>query len=187
MWRRYVVAVTGLTLGAAALSMSSAGPVLAQGALKPLAALIVNDATQPVPVAVVGQAERRPYSFDDVGECNTSNCFFHYPEVPAGKRLVILHISGIARANAPSVFDQAELVSSNTETASGARHYFAITQIGRAGSSVAADTWGVNSPVLAFVEAGQAPRVTMMTSVGVPGGGFVFSQVTLSGYLEDAP
>jgi hypothetical protein len=186
-WRRYVVLGAGLALGTAALSMTSAGPALAQGALKPLAALIVNDASNPVPVAIVGQAARQPYSFDDVGECNTANCFFDYPKVPAGKRLVLLHVSGIARANAPTVFDQAELISSNTENEFGARHYFAVAQIGRNGSSVVADTWGFNSSVLAFVEAGQSPRVSMMTSVGMPAGGFAFSQVTLSGYLEDAP
>jgi hypothetical protein len=186
-WRRYVVLGAGLALGTAALSMTSAGPALAQGALKPLAALIVNDASNPVPVAVVGQPVRQPYSFDDVGQCNTANCFFDYPTVPAGKRLVVLHVNGIARANAPPVFDQAELVSSNTENALGARHTFGLTQIGRAGSSNVLDTWGFNSPVLAFVESGQSPRVTIHTSVGMTAGAFVFSQVTVSGYLEDAP
>ena len=38
----------------------------------------------------------------------------------------------------------------------------------------------------AFVEAGRSPRVTILTSVAIAGG-FAFSQVTLSGYLEDAP
>jgi hypothetical protein len=181
-----VVLSAAVGLAAAVLSMTSAGPALAQGALKPLSALIVNDAAHPVPVAVLNQAQRQPYSFDDVGECNAANCFFEYPTVPAGKRLVIQHVGGIARAGAPTVFDQAELVTSQTENDFGARNYFAMTQIGRAGSSIVADTWGFNSPVLAFVEAGGSPRVTMFTSVG-PSGGFVFSQVTLSGYLEDAP
>jgi hypothetical protein len=141
----------------------------------------------PIPVALVGQAARIPYSDDDVGECNTANCFFEYPTVPAGKRLVILHANGVARPGATTtVFDQAELVTSDTESATGARHTFAMTKIGRAGSSIGADTWGFDAPVLAFVTAGNAPRVTMFTSVGIPEG-FMFSQVTLSGYLEDAP
>jgi hypothetical protein len=140
----------------------------------------------PVPVALVGQAARTPYSFDDVGECNTLFCFFEFPAVPAGKRLVILHVSGIARVQAPTAFDQAELISSNTETNSGARNYFAMTQIGQAGSGVLADTYGFNAPVLAFVKAGQAPRAEMVTRVAMPPG-FVFSQVTISGYLEDDP
>lgn len=186
-WQRYVVFGVGVGLVSAALSMTTAGPAVAQGVLRPLSALIVNDATQPIPVAVLGQPERTPYSFDDVGECNSVNCFFDdYPTVPEGKRLVILHASGIARADAPTVFDQAELLTSNTENEFGARHYFAVTQIGRDGSSVVANTWGFNAPVLAFVEAGQAPRVSMLTSVGISPA-FSFSQVTLSGYLEDAP
>jgi hypothetical protein len=185
-WRRYVVVAAGAGAVTAALSMTSAGPALAQGALKPLAALIVNDPSQPIPVAVLNQSPRQPYSFDDVGECNAANCFFNdYPTVPYGKRLVILHVNGIARADSPTVFDQAELVSNNTEVDTGARHTFAMTKIGRAGSSVGADTWGFNSSVLAFVETGSAPRVSMYTSVGISG--FTFSQVTLSGYLEDAP
>ncbi len=184
-WRRYVVLAGGVGLVSATVSMTSTGSALAQGALKPLSALIVNDATQPIPVAVLNQPEREPYSYDDVGECNVANCFFSYPTVPDGKRLVILHVSGIARADAPTVFDQAELLTNQTENEFGARHYFGMTQIGRAGSSVVSNTWGFNSPVLAFVEAGQAPRVSMLSSVG-PSGAFVFSQATLSGYLEDA-
>ena len=78
-WRRYVVVGAGLGFAAAALSMTNAAPALAQGALKPLSALIVNDATQPVPVAVLNQPARTPYAFDDVGSCNEFHCFFEYP------------------------------------------------------------------------------------------------------------
>jgi hypothetical protein len=50
--RRYVVIAAGTGLIAAVLSVTGALPVLAQGALKPLAALIVNDESSPVPVRV---------------------------------------------------------------------------------------------------------------------------------------
>ncbi|AMY10723.1 hypothetical protein LuPra_03962 [Luteitalea pratensis] len=50
--RRYVGIAAGTALVAAVLSVSGALPALAQGALKPLAALIVNDESHPVPVLV---------------------------------------------------------------------------------------------------------------------------------------
>jgi len=180
-WRRYVSLAAGIGLIVAVLVATSTGSALAQGALKPLSALIINTSSQPVPVLDVNG--RTPFSHDDVGECNDSNCFFAFPEVPQGKRLVVLHVGGIARpSSTATVFDQAELVTDQTENEFGARNSFAMTLIGKAGSSVVANTYGFNAPVLAFVEAGHAPRISMATSVG---GETLFSQATISGYFEN--
>jgi hypothetical protein len=51
--RRYLTIAVGLGLLLVALSVTSAGPALAQGPLKPVLALIINDRSQPVPVTVV--------------------------------------------------------------------------------------------------------------------------------------
>jgi hypothetical protein len=100
-------------------------------------------------------------------------------------RLVILHVNGIARPDSTTtVFDLAELVTDNTEDESGARNVFAMTRIGQQGSNVIADTWGFNSPVLAFVEEGSTARLTMSTR---DGGATFFSQATISGYWENVP
>ena len=53
--RRYIVTLVGVGLVAAGLSVTTGVPAVAQGALKPLAALIVNDVNNPVPVSVTGQ------------------------------------------------------------------------------------------------------------------------------------
>jgi hypothetical protein len=50
--RRYVGIAAGTALVAAVLSVTGALPALAQGALKPLMALIVNDVNNPVPVVI---------------------------------------------------------------------------------------------------------------------------------------
>jgi hypothetical protein len=59
-----------------------------------------------------------------------------------------------------------------------------MTRIGQQGSNVIADTWGFNSPVLAFVEEGSTARLTMSTR---DGGATFFSQATISGYWENVP
>jgi hypothetical protein len=52
MMRRYIEMTLGVGLIVAALSATGALPAAAQGAVKPLLALIVNDAANPVPVAL---------------------------------------------------------------------------------------------------------------------------------------
>jgi hypothetical protein len=181
--QRYLGLAAGLGVLVAVLSMTGGGSALAQGALKPLEALIVNDSARPVPVSNVNERSRRPFSYDDVGTCNAVNCFFDYPVVPEGKRLVILHVNGIARPQSTTtIFDQAELLTNNTENEFGARNTFGMALIGQEGAAVAANTWGFNSAVLAVVEAGQFARVTMRTRNG---GSTFFSQATIAGYLED--
>ena len=54
--KRYMVVTAGLSLVLAVLALGGAVPAVAQGALKPLQALIINDTSDPVPVTVVPAA-----------------------------------------------------------------------------------------------------------------------------------
>jgi hypothetical protein len=134
-----------------------------------------------VPTALV------PFSVDiTAAQCSTSNCSFTFPAVPAGKMLVIKHLSTIIRPQVVgTIFDFAELIASNTEDPNiGTRFTFPMTRIGVAGSSFAADTWSANAPLLAFVRAGQSARVTVVSRNG--GADPSFRQATISGHLIDA-
>jgi hypothetical protein len=184
-WQRYLGIAAGIGIVVAVLSAAGGGSALAQGALKPLSALIVNNATQPVPVALVGEPHQAPFSYDQVGTCNDYNCFMDFPVVPAGKRLVIQHVGAIARPSAATtIVDLAELVTNNTEDPNyGVRNTFGMTLIGQVGQNIIANTYGMNQPVLAFVNAGSYARITLSTRNG---GNVFFSQATISGYMVDA-
>ena len=54
--KRYMVVTAGLSLVLAVLALGGAVPAVAQGPLKPLEALIINDTSDPVPVTVVPPA-----------------------------------------------------------------------------------------------------------------------------------
>lgn len=81
----------------------------AQGALKPVDAVIVNPATRPVPVTVLstpaqpGEGSREIYR--RVSELVFTNFTFTCSElqtVPAGKRLVLQYLGGTGTLNAPA-------------------------------------------------------------------------------------
>jgi hypothetical protein len=75
----------------------------------------------------------------------------------------------------------AELVTSNPDNPStGVRNYFGMNRIGIAGASISADTWSMNHPVLAYVVAGQAARLTINLRNT---GNVLFSQATISGVM----
>jgi hypothetical protein len=169
-------------------------PVVSTNVVNTPNVTVVN--TQPVPVtlgngAINVQPAQIPYSVDATpsssgGSCSSAACFINFPVVPAGKTLVITYINSIARASAV-VWDQLELVTSNTQDPNiGVRVTMGYARIGLAGSSVISDTYGAGGPILAFARAGTAPRATVSTRDGGANSGFVFTQVTISGYLIPA-
>ena len=101
--RRYVGAAVGLGFLLIVLSITNAGPALAQ-TFKPVMALIVNDAANPVPVTgtvIVRDAnapERQPFSAVVQHGFPTTNVQRLITTVPAGKRLVIEHLTWSAFA-----------------------------------------------------------------------------------------
>jgi hypothetical protein len=160
-----------------------------------LPVIVDNPASSPVPVTVANvpssplliQPAEVPFSIDTAtADCSNSGCFFTFPAVPAGKMLVIKHLSTYIRPSSGTIFDFAELIASNTEDPGiSTRFIFPMARIGLAGSSVISDTWSVNAPVLAFVRAGQSARLELTTRAG--GGNAFFRQATISGYLRNAP
>lgn len=152
---------------------------------------VANTAANAVPVTIAAPLQvapaEIPFSFDDVGSCNTTNCFFEFPEVPAGKMLAIKFVSVQVRPGSGSTATPAfaELVTSNTEDPSiGVRAVFGLTRIGLTGSSVVSDTYAASAPILAFVRAGRSARITVLSNTS---GSFLFSQATISGHLIAAP
>jgi hypothetical protein len=101
-WLRF--GIIGFTAGFAGLmlSLTSTGTAIAQGAVKPLQALIVNTPAQPVPVLVTNSPASVgiPYQESiskqvDPGQPGATNVVFS--TVPAGKRLIIEHVSAYVR------------------------------------------------------------------------------------------
>jgi hypothetical protein len=92
-----VSVVTVFGLAAAATSL----PSRAQGALKPVDAMIVNPSSRPVPVTVLGSEGGRE-TFRVADALNVEGGFGCAAlAVPAGKRLVLQHIGGQATMTAP--------------------------------------------------------------------------------------
>jgi hypothetical protein len=58
--KRYIGVAIGLGLLLVVLALTSAGPALAQGAIKPIMAFIVNDRANPVPVVVTNDTPAPP-------------------------------------------------------------------------------------------------------------------------------
>ena len=127
-----------------------------------------------------------PYAVGSIGTCNTFFCFFSFPVVPAGKRLVINFVNVTVRPSATTtIVDFAELATTDTSNAGTlVTNDFGFTQVGHAGASNAFNSWTVNSPTLAFVVAGQSPELE--ADMGTAGT-IAFASATLSGYLVDAP
>ena len=99
-WSRYLGIAAGVGVVVVTMSLTSAGPAIAQSAQKTVASLIVNDADSPVPVAgrVTTLAVEEPYNVEvqiTPASCGGITCSqgFLFPQVPAGKRLIIRHVA----------------------------------------------------------------------------------------------
>jgi hypothetical protein len=183
--RDYATAAIGLGLITAVLIATGGGPAVAQGALKPLQALIVNSSNEPVPVVLTGATSvdgvvtvrsldepgRSPYQeqINFILCQQSSNAF---SEVPAGKRLVITHVS--ASLTVPLDGGISMLRLSVDEFKVGqflTAHLFP--------NNTLQQYYAVNEDVLAYAEAGDTPAFSYS---GRCGGG---AAVTLSGYFID--
>jgi hypothetical protein len=100
-----------LLLPVAALCAATAlNPAVAQGALKPVEALVINPPTRPVPVTVLsapaqpGEGSREAYQTAKQLTLQSQNFNCTQLAVPAGKRLVVEHVSGHGIIAAPGAF-----------------------------------------------------------------------------------
>lgn len=164
---RTVFSITSLVTACLAAACF-APPVLAQGALKPLEAVIVNPESRPVPVAdkallevarAILEATRasdqttQPYQQTTQSiVCGSHACTATFAVVPAGKRLVVTHVSAQFALPGVDGFPSVALTTSSLQ--SPPRLLFAPTNHGP-GSYI------LSSPVTFYVEAGVAPVLVL--------------------------
>jgi hypothetical protein len=178
-----------LTLAAAALC-TAAGSVCAQGVLKPVEAVIVNPDSRPVPVvdkalatAVKALAAPALMPYQETarfnqgsGLCTQFNCELTFSPVPAGKRLVVTHVSAVFAAGSPSAFVFVELTDSS--------HLPALL-LPAPPTSTTPGLQISSSPVTFYVDAGKSPLLRLVAS----GIGNLSTPATASviGHLVDVP
>jgi hypothetical protein len=99
--RRYVAIAAGTALIAVVLSVTGPLPAFAQGALKPLMALIVNDASNPVPVLVTNAtATQQPKRYGPIEVMTVHQGYtVLVPTVPAGSTFITSHLSAYGSSN----------------------------------------------------------------------------------------
>ena len=89
-WLRYVVLIVAVGASATVLSTTSAGQAFAQGAIKPIQALIVNNAANPVPVV---NTDLYPAPFQGNLNFDANPSVKTCVSVPAGKGLILELVS----------------------------------------------------------------------------------------------
>ena len=177
---RYLGIAAGVGLVVVTMSLTSAGAAVAQSVQKTVTALIVNDADNPVPVAgrVTTLAAEEPYNAEvqiAPDSCGGLTCTqtFWFPKVPAGKRLVIRHVS--ARFSVPvggivfaPVFGipgvSSAIIPSATEPTTMHPGFAqislaAVKQTTHSGY----DQWLASESVQIVVESGQSPLLSVST------------------------
>lgn len=195
MHARALMLSAAASIGLAALATSP--PSHAQGALKPVDALIVNPESRPVPVTdkalleaakAIADATRRlgdaagrtPYQesvvfFQSPSTCGGGVCRVTFSTVPTGKRLVVTYASAAFILPAADGRPRATL----TDWLEGTVLTLPAPQ------NIGSATYIVSSPVTFYVEAGKAPRLRLDGSnIEAPAGG---ATATVVGYLIDAP
>jgi hypothetical protein len=142
------------------------------------AGLAIAQAVRAVLVANVDDPGRIPYQVDTACVMNSIQyiCENALPLVPAGKRLVITHVSGFVDTDVPG----GTLLRAAVRHISGFPSSVLPTSFqGVAGGK---SRYVFNAPVLAFFSAGEYP----VTSVAVAGAHTgASSEFTLTGYLVD--
>ena len=108
------------------------------------------------------------------------SAFSNTVSVPAGKRLVIEHVSALARLQESQ--SPAEVGFSTTVDGTFAAHHLLLVKQSTGGST--AHTFVTNHAVQIYADPGTTIRLSVLRNTGT-GSGAVFA--TLSGYLVDFP
>ena len=142
---------------------------------------LVNTTANPAIVSDMNDPGRVPYQSSVYGtsqsNCSTGNeCYFVFPTVPAGHRLVIQHVSAFIQASAGAAPVRVGLPLSNNQDTTT---FLAAAQSTAYGSLIAFD-----QPVLVYVDAGLSPRVAVSLS-STPADPNAGQSAFLSGYLLD--
>lgn len=154
---------------------------LAIAAAGALSALPVAAQTRAALVQSVDEPGRNPYQevLSDLGCRGTTVCSFNFAAVPAGKRLVVTHISGYidtAAGTLPNGFLTSSFGGSSYATSpfTGVRG-----PISGLGTRIV-----INNEVLAYFSVGETPRATMQVFGDTASGGAL---IMLTGYFVNVP
>jgi hypothetical protein len=152
---------------------------------------VVNKTTEPVPVTLQGSAQidtSSPIPVRDVDRvaqqpiqfeiAHNNGVDFKYT-VPAGKRLVIEHVSG--GANVQSGVMSSVSVETQMNGDNAIRHRFVLSFIGQTGSAM---FYGVTQPAHLYADPGTEVVVIPNHPPSATG---PFVNLAISGYLVDAP
>ena len=135
---------------------------------------VANDAAHPVKTSSVDDPGRTPYQFfKNLQPCSGTVCQATTPAVPAGKRLVVQHVSAFGALTSPG--NTIEVVAS---TNSAVISTFAPQVFGNPG----AQGFAFDQTVLGYADAGDAVTVFISTN-----GSFneAASDFVVTGYLID--
>lgn len=136
---------------------------------------------QPKPALVQSRDEpaRDPYQKEVAAapiDCTSSGCVVAFPAVPAGKRLVVTHISVVAATSDAST-TYGVVVLSHAGVAPSATIYLPIAPMGPG----ATNYFYLSAPITYYVEAGDWPHIQMVLT------GSTSATVTLVGYSIALP
>jgi hypothetical protein len=136
---------------------------------------VTNSSASPVPTADRDAIGRNLYQ--SVNNCNnvTNSCVISFPAVPAGKRLVITHVSALAVMPSASSLVVIEL--------RGANVFQFLPAVPSQGNFSGEFDFIANQEVLAAYDAGQSPNVDAFAAVASP----FTVEASISGYMIDVP
>jgi hypothetical protein len=164
--KNVVVIGAAFVLVAVVAGVFTAGPAIAQAVR---AALVAN----------VDDPGRIPYqaiAFCQAGPANFNTCDALLPAVPAGKRLVITHVSGVLATNVPGGTLLEPLLGN------GGGDPVAYLPTTFQGAADGLNEFVFNQPVVAYYEPGQSPHASV--DLRAPGTD-TYAHFTLTGYMID--
>jgi hypothetical protein len=133
---------------------------------------VTNTPANPVPVVSVASArtpfQARASCFGQPGISGIAQCDVTFDAVPAGKRVIVEHVTGEMRLTPGAKLVQMQ----------GTGGWFAPKFVGLVPGPFARDHWALNEKVLDFLDAGRAPGHQALVT-----GGEINMNVTIAGYL----
>jgi len=134
-----------------------------------------NDSANPVPTADRDAIGRNLYQAVNICTNVTNPCVIPFPAVPTGKRLVITHVSALAKMPSATSLVVIELRGANVF-----QYLPAVASQGNFGGEF---DFIANQDVLAAYDAGQSPNVDACVASASP----FTVEASISGYMIDVP
>jgi len=173
--RTYLLVVTASIL--AGMIGAAFGTGTAQAVVSTLVS-VVNPTSSPVASLNVTDPGRIAYQsvVNNVGKCSGAECFFTFPTVPSGHRVVVQHIGGIVDFNSSPGDIEVEVFSNS----------FPVITFFFAARPTVLNSSPLDQPVLFYVDSGDNVTVEVLLGNGANFSGDSTSQfVTLMGYELD--